>query len=275
MSEETRFQTGFTSEQTGEPGLVRHPDGTVWLVNTDGSETQLPGGGGGSTVYQSPTDPGAVGAGAFWVNTTGISGTSDLPLSVRDPGNTFWSPVGLAHYDGTGQLRGFVTMTDSAIVIEKKDADGANVAFFLVADDHVYISTFNAPIWIAPLLGGTTWGISNPSGAEKFGGISPSPDDSEVNASQQIVWFDSTPGATATRFMNQDSDATPTSGQLAALSDDATQILQGASIQWVTVQASPPGADYITPLVQDTTPVTGGTYAWDGSAYQKIGNVVS
>jgi hypothetical protein len=224
-----------------------------------------------SSVIQSPTDPGAVGAGALWVNTTGITGTSDLPLSVRDPSNSFWSPVGLAHYDGTGQLRGFVTLSDSAIVIEKWDSDGTIMAYFLIADDRVYISTEQLPIWISShALGGTTWGLSAPSGAEKFGGLSETPDDSEVVASQQIVWFDPTSGAAATRFKNQDVDTNPTSGQLAALSDDGTHLLQGAIIQWVTVQDAPP-TTYLTPLVFDTTAVTGGLYAWDGSAYQQVG----
>lgn len=44
MTEEIRFQTGFSGAPTGEPGLVLHPDGTVWLVAADGSETQVFGG---------------------------------------------------------------------------------------------------------------------------------------------------------------------------------------------------------------------------------------
>ena len=43
MSEQ-RFPSTFRSAATGEPGLVLHEDGTVWLVAADGSETQLSAG---------------------------------------------------------------------------------------------------------------------------------------------------------------------------------------------------------------------------------------
>lgn len=46
----------------------------------------------------------------------------------------------------------------------------------------------------------------------------------------------------------------------------------GPTFDYVTVQAAPP-TTYLTPLVQDTTAVSGGVYAWDGSAYQKISSV--
>lgn len=46
----------------------------------------------------------------------------------------------------------------------------------------------------------------------------------------------------------------------------------GPTFAYVTVQAAPP-TTYLTPLVQDTTAVSGGVYAWDGSAYQKISSV--
>lgn len=39
----------------------------------------------------------------------------------------------------------------------------------------------------------------------------------------------------------------------------------------VTVQAGVPAGPFQTPLVFDSTAVTGGLYGWDGSAYQKIG----
>lgn len=46
----------------------------------------------------------------------------------------------------------------------------------------------------------------------------------------------------------------------------------GGTIPYVTVQSGAPST-YQTPLVQDTTAVTGGVYAWDGAAYQKISSV--
>lgn len=49
MSLITRFLTGFRETDQMEPGLIQKPDGTVWLVNPDGSETQISGGGGTAT----------------------------------------------------------------------------------------------------------------------------------------------------------------------------------------------------------------------------------
>lgn len=46
----------------------------------------------------------------------------------------------------------------------------------------------------------------------------------------------------------------------------------GSTIPYVTVGNTPP-TTYQTPLVQDTTAITGGVYAWDGAAYQKISTV--
>lgn len=48
----------------------------------------------------------------------------------------------------------------------------------------------------------------------------------------------------------------------------------GPTIAYVTVQAAAP-TTYLTPIVVDTTAVTGATYAWDGSAYQKIADLLT
>lgn len=50
--------------------------------------------------------------------------------------------------------------------------------------------------------------------------------------------------------------------------------LLGAAIPYVTVQAAAP-TTYLTPIVVDTTAVTGATYAWDGAAYQKIAGLIT
>lgn len=44
MAEEIRFQTGFRGAATGEPGLVMHLDGSLWVVAPDGTETPFGGG---------------------------------------------------------------------------------------------------------------------------------------------------------------------------------------------------------------------------------------
>ncbi len=86
MAEETRFQTGFRSEETGEPGLVMHLDGTVWLVAANGDETQVGSGGGSGNIFVQNTDPGAIGAGNIWVNT----GASPAELQIRNATDDGW-----------------------------------------------------------------------------------------------------------------------------------------------------------------------------------------
>lgn len=47
---EQRFGLTMGGVDRDEPGLVRERDGTVWLVNPDGTRTQLPGNGGSQAV---------------------------------------------------------------------------------------------------------------------------------------------------------------------------------------------------------------------------------
>jgi hypothetical protein len=49
----------------------------------------------------------------------------------------------------------------------------------------------------------------------------------------------------------------------------ANQPISAATV-WVTVTTSAP-TTYVSPLVFDSTGTTGGLYAWDGAAYQKVG----
>lgn len=42
------------------------------------------------------------------------------------------------------------------------------------------------------------------------------------------------------------------------------------TLAYVTMQATPPAGPFQTPLVHDSTAVTGALYAWDGAAYQKV-----
>lgn len=55
----------------------------------------------------------------------------------------------------------------------------------------------------------------------------------------------------------------------------STTATLGPSLVYVTVQDTPPGSDFVSPLVEDTTSVSGGLYAWDGSAYQKVAGALS
>jgi hypothetical protein len=51
MSFARRFLTGFRETETSQPGLELNEDGTVDLVNPDGSRTALAGGGGSQTFH--------------------------------------------------------------------------------------------------------------------------------------------------------------------------------------------------------------------------------
>ena len=64
-----------------------------------------------------------------------------------------------------------------------------------------------------------------------------------------------------------------TGGGNVDLGGDTDGILLNAVI--VTVQAGAPGADYVTAIIVDTTAVSGATYAWDGSAYVKIADLLT
>jgi hypothetical protein len=44
----------------------------------------------------------------------------------------------------------------------------------------------------------------------------------------------------------------------------------GSNLAYVTMQAMPPVGPFQTPLVHDSTAVTGGLYVWDGAAYQQV-----
>jgi hypothetical protein len=51
--------------------------------------------------------------------------------------------------------------------------------------------------------------------------------------------------------------------------------LLGEGFDYVAVIHDPPDASFSRPLLYDDTAVTGGLYAWDGTAYVKVSNVVA
>ena len=55
MSWFRQYLTAFRNDGVPSDGLFEKADGTVWLRNPDGSETQLPGGGGSIVVQQGAT----------------------------------------------------------------------------------------------------------------------------------------------------------------------------------------------------------------------------
>lgn len=107
-----QFLKSFRQSDDLEPGIFMKNDGTVWLRNPDGSETQLPGG---------------IGAPPIWSDLSsglGVSnGTVDLTDSyafaltqTADPDGSFpsltsiWLRVVYATYTGGGEA-GLLTMT--------------------------------------------------------------------------------------------------------------------------------------------------------------------
>lgn len=88
---------------------------------------------GAGKVYTQTTDPGAVGAGALWLNTTTISLTTGRPLSVRSAANDAWIPLGLAVYDSGGFLRAQVTLNvNGGVGIESRDGAGVAKSFLIL-----------------------------------------------------------------------------------------------------------------------------------------------
>lgn len=245
MTEEIRFQTGFSGAATGEPGLVRHPDGTVWLVNPDGSETQLPGGGGSSSEFDVVDD--GVTRGKLYYD----SDDGQLRLDFLDSdGVTLIARLGLG-------VTGLITAPASNGEIGF-DLDGAG-----------------GPGGHARLLNGFTGGLgsawvldSGPIGdAGQFAFIYGSVDPTEDGG----LDF----GAGTLYAVTSDMDGTASLWYQVSSGPPVWQNISGGSVPYLTVQSGVPGADFVTPLVQDTTAVTGGAYAWDGSAYQKISGPVS
>ena len=51
VSLEQRFGAGMAADPTSDPGLIQEADGSVWVVDTDGTRTRLPDGGSGGANY--------------------------------------------------------------------------------------------------------------------------------------------------------------------------------------------------------------------------------
>lgn len=123
--------------------LLRGVEGTVAASHLNGAGVSIVLTAGGLAAFTRPivadTDPGAVGAGAIWVNTTEITGTTCRPISVRNADNDDWIPNGLAVYTD-GVQRAFVTLnSDGGIAIESKDVAGALQSMVMMASNGVTI----------------------------------------------------------------------------------------------------------------------------------------
>jgi len=109
---ERRFATSFRGVDDSSPGLIQKDDGTVWLVNPDGSETQLPGGAGALPIWTNLIDVVTINNG-----TVDISNSYAFALTqVIDPAGEFpsvtslWLRIVYGAYTGGGEA-GVLTIT--------------------------------------------------------------------------------------------------------------------------------------------------------------------
>lgn len=133
-----RFLTGFRETETNQPGLELNEDGTVDLVNPDGSRTPLAGGGGSSSAVQTH--------GYYSGPSTSVPNFSsaDLPLGsfhtgddlldVTDPGAPVVIDAGV--YAITALTQPSVDMTAGGIytLSMEFDSDGDDQSFALTLE---------------------------------------------------------------------------------------------------------------------------------------------
>jgi len=217
---EIRFQTGFRGDPTGEPGLVLHDDGTVWLVASDGSETQLPGGGGGLPDWVTATS-----------GDSGNQFTIDGNLNVVGDGNGIATPnISVA---GSGLAVGPIDEDSGALV-------GVNGVFTVQGLD----TSDQAYMMLATVSGTDVWGLK-PLGQEYTAVGLGAPDDDVVNASERVQWYEDTSGSPKQRIKERDVDGTLYNRISAVLTEDATAF---AGIAQPLLSASPTVAQISTVL---------------------------
>lgn len=99
MSRVQQFLKSFRQDDDLEPGLFMKNDGTVWLRNPDGSETQLPGGGVSDVLLISIADQTLAGTANFKITPDMISATTfargaDLSTDMDEDGNMVFVTAG-------------------------------------------------------------------------------------------------------------------------------------------------------------------------------------
>lgn len=106
MSVERRFGAGMAQDETSEPGLVQEEDGSIWVVDTDGTRTRLPDGGGGGGGTGATGVTGATGTtGATGVGATGATGTAGA-TGAGGAGTGATGPTGATGATGTAGTTG-------------------------------------------------------------------------------------------------------------------------------------------------------------------------
>ena len=246
------------------PSGTDYPQETLfWATDTstlyvnDGTTFNAVAGGGGSGTVTDVT------SGDSSILVTNPTTTPDL--SVQD------SPaVGGVTVTGTPTAGQVLTATD-ATDADWEDAGTGTVTDVTSDDGSILVTnpstTPDLSVQNSPAVGGITV-----TGTPTAGQVLTATDGSDADW-QDVpgTSLEVTDGSTA---VNPATELDFTSG--AVVTDGGGGVAQiaislGPTIPYVTVQTGAPAGPYQTPLVFDTTAVTGGLYGWDGSAYQKIG----
>lgn len=85
-------------------------------------------------VYVQTSDPGAVGAGAIWVNTTSISGTSQRPILVRNAANDAWIPIGDVLYASAVNRGGLTVANDGGVEVNSRNGSGVIQTYLFLSN---------------------------------------------------------------------------------------------------------------------------------------------
>lgn len=259
---------GFWPLLGNEPCEFPSTDSTaVWLglIDTSGNvwvTGQLASGGTG------PAGPtGATGA-TGTTGSTGATGTTGSTGATGVTGST--GATGATGPTGPSGGGGWPTYTGSGSPVGVVSA---------AAVGETYADTTNGAAWVASATGSAGWISLGGFTGDVFPGV-------QLDAQATPAWevYDTVAGglgfgvASAARgaslypsaftFNNELDDGNSGNAQFAAQVDAGSL---GPTIPYVTLQAGAPAGPYQTPLVFDTTLVTGGLYGWDGSAYQQVG----
>lgn len=131
MALERRFQTGFRTVDKDTPGLVEEDDGTVWLVDPDGTRHQLPGGGGDGCEYLTCADDLAtLQTVQTFVIAQAEGAESEAYVAAQD--DAFSTRAGIdAQLDGTQEVSSITVLAQSTdgnpgatVVVRSSDVDG-------------------------------------------------------------------------------------------------------------------------------------------------------
>lgn len=134
MTLERRFATAFRGVDDSAPGLILKDDGTVWLVNPNGSETQLPGGAGSPPLWSYLI-------GGVSISNGDVDGSNSYCLGLTqaaDPDGAFpsltaiWARIVYGSYSGGGEP-GVLTISldpSSAALSENHKDETCEIAGF-------------------------------------------------------------------------------------------------------------------------------------------------